>query len=658
MADRQLTIDLLARDQTGGAPKRVADKLDNVADAADKADKSTDKLGKSTDRLSESQDRAKERIAGLDSNIKTIQQNLVFLHQAMGDAADDAERLDISKGIRRAEADIKRLSKSRDVLKGLSDEAEKAGRSFGTNLAQGISGGIGSVSGKLAGSVGPTVGGAIALAAAPVLMQTLATALSGGVGLGVLGVGIMSAVKNSPEIQTAGKQLGIKFVTGIQDAASDSLEGPIRESFSILESAGNDVVNNLGSAFKALGPAVKPLVSDLATVAQVLTEGLAGVASTSGPALAGLGDTMVTLASGVSDFITIVSDGGPEAASNLTLVAGAIADTVRYTGWLIDKFNDLSSNPWVTGGLLTLLRDHYKDASEATEEMAKKHRDAAQAAREQVKSLEELADELRAETDPAFRLLKAQTDLGEARTKLNKATKKYGENSAEARDELNKMVQASIELQSATGELGDSFNGRITPALRSNLEAAGFTKKEIGRLEKEFRQAKDAGDDFATTYTARAAVNGVNKAMTDLYTLQKIANRIDGRTIDIAVRITGASSAQAKLALGKQYEARAVGGPVRKGNAYIVGEHRPEIFVPDRDGKIIPSVEQYSRWGAGVTAGPGNSGYMMAPSGGGRWSGGRPMTLNVSGGSGSNDWLWQAINYGFRNGYISVSAGA
>src|SRR5690606_24081523 len=32
------------------------------------------------------------------------------------------------------------------------------------------------------------------------------------------------------------------------------------------------------------------------------------------------------------------------------------------------------------------------------------------------------------------------------------------------------------------------------------------------------------------------------------------------------------------------------GGPVRKGQAYIVGEKRPEIFVPDQGGTIIPRV--------------------------------------------------------------------
>jgi hypothetical protein len=35
---------------------------------------------------------------------------------------------------------------------------------------------------------------------------------------------------------------------------------------------------------------------------------------------------------------------------------------------------------------------------------------------------------------------------------------------------------------------------------------------------------------------------------------------------------------------------RAGGGPVRRGRPYIVGEHRPELFVPNQDGMIVPSI--------------------------------------------------------------------
>jgi hypothetical protein len=41
-----------------------------------------------------------------------------------------------------------------------------------------------------------------------------------------------------------------------------------------------------------------------------------------------------------------------------------------------------------------------------------------------------------------------------------------------------------------------------------------------------------------------------------------------------------------------QYRARAAGGPVRAGEPYIVGERRPELFVPETNGTIVPRVPQ------------------------------------------------------------------
>lgn len=41
--------------------------------------------------------------------------------------------------------------------------------------------------------------------------------------------------------------------------------------------------------------------------------------------------------------------------------------------------------------------------------------------------------------------------------------------------------------------------------------------------------------------------------------------------------------------------ARAQGGPVSRGRAYLVGEHRAEVFTPDADGYVHPSLDAFSR---------------------------------------------------------------
>ena len=47
---------------------------------------------------------------------------------------------------------------------------------------------------------------------------------------------------------------------------------------------------------------------------------------------------------------------------------------------------------------------------------------------------------------------------------------------------------------------------------------------------------------------------------------------------------------------------RAAGGPVTKGQPYIVGEKRPELFVPNSSGKILPRVPESTSGSASSAA--------------------------------------------------------
>ena len=50
-----------------------------------------------------------------------------------------------------------------------------------------------------------------------------------------------------------------------------------------------------------------------------------------------------------------------------------------------------------------------------------------------------------------------------------------------------------------------------------------------------------------------------------------------------------------------QVPARAAGGPVSRGEAYLVGEEGPEMFVPRQSGAIIPAPQTASMMAGGVT---------------------------------------------------------
>lgn len=90
-----------------------------------------------------------------------------------------------------------------------------------------------------------------------------------------------------------------------------------------------------------------------------------------------------------------------------------------------------------------------------------------------------------------------------------------------------------------------------------------------------------------------------------------LATAIDNIDKDVKVGVTfkvnGAGQVTlangVKVAVG-QFKARALGGPVVKGQPYIVGERRPEVFVPSSNGRIEPrvSAERASAFAGGKVA--------------------------------------------------------
>lgn len=63
-----------------------------------------------------------------------------------------------------------------------------------------------------------------------------------------------------------------------------------------------------------------------------------------------------------------------------------------------------------------------------------------------------------------------------------------------------------------------------------------------------------------------------------------------------------ALSTAAAIAAGQALlEFREKGGPVKAGHPYIVGEKRPELFIPDRSGTILPDTSALNGGGSGTT---------------------------------------------------------
>lgn len=132
-------------------------------------------------------------------------------------------------------------------------------------------------------------------------------------------------------------------------------------------------------------------------------------------------------------------------------------------------------------------------------------------------------------------------------------------------------------------------------ALKHPMSEAELEKE----YRREIRKGTKAMNDALRTGNA-AAYAKASKFVTDMKAKLAELEQVD---ISINLRMRQAQYHDLRNAAPGywQSEHRAGGGPVMAGHPYVVGERRAEVFVPDRDGTILPSTR-----GLGAT-------YVYAP---------------------------------------------
>lgn len=511
----------------GDAAKVTAD----VDRAADKLGGTSTTTGRKVDGLGDNLRGAGRDAKRLQDEIKSLERSLAGLATEFTATSKAADRIDLTKAMRKQQGELRQLLKVQKLLP-QDDEIKPASQSMARKLMMGLAEGVATNAAR-----SPLVTALVAagVAATPVLVPALSAAVSAGVGAGLLGVGVALAAKD-PLIAERGKAIGANFVAGLQGEASRAFQGPLLESLDKFEALGLRTSQRLGKAFDSLGPSLGPLVDDLVKVGDRLGTSLSNAAANSGPALKGLGDSLVLISDGVGDFIDILSRGGPAAADNLRLIAGATGDLLRQTGNFLGVVNQLSNNAWVTGPLLPILRKHYADAAKSGDDAAAATKEVAHAAEQfgpavqravppvaslvsglanatreannQRAALSNLARQMRAQTDPVFALLTAEQDLSKAQDNAAKAIKEHGRNSAEAKAATRGLATAALDLQGRVGDLGASFTGKLTPQMIATFKAAGLTDRQIADVAGQFRQAKKDADKYDGSYAAKVSAPG------------------------------------------------------------------------------------------------------------------------------------------------------
>lgn len=208
--------------------------------------------------------------------------------------------------------------------------------------------------------------------------------------------------------------------------------------------------------------------------------------------------------------------------------------------------------------------------------------------------LKGVADKARTKIDElrnAINVLNGKTiDLGDAQdnsigalNRANEAIKTNGgslkgnsDKAIDARKSVRDFIRAkqdeAIALDISTGKVG-AGNKVIDDAKQKVKELGDKYKIPKTELNKYLEALKKTPSKKKTTI--QVAVTGLNADERELLALYK----------------TLPTYAQVGLALGVPIAgARAMGGPVKANTPYLVGERRPEVFVPSTNGTILPRV--------------------------------------------------------------------
>ena len=340
-------------------------------------------------------------------------------------------------------------------------------------------------------------------------------------------------------------------------------------------------------------------------------------------------------------FVALVQgghvDAATEAQKKFVDAAIALGTPVDKANALFPKFNDaLAANA-----------AQEKDAAAQAKLLGQGYDETGKSAANSAVSQEDLNKAIQKYSSEA---LTARGDARSFQAALDEATKSIKENGKTLdittekgranQSALDDIAESGLKLAQDTPKGADAqtYFAKTLETTRARLittaEKMGATKAEAKKLADQILGVPVLAK---TTISTPGMTNAIKYA-------NELHHDIDGIPKSKSVTVTtyfyqvGKEPGTYGNGLGVKAPGKAVGGPVQKGQPYIVGEHRPELFVPNVNGTIIPSVPAA---GEGYTA--------RQPTG--KLAGGGVASVQlevVSAGGDLNDLLVQVIRKAVR----------
>lgn len=416
------------------------------------------------------------------------------------------------------------------------------------------------------------------------ILGQAAAAITTGIALGELGGGIALAISKDPELQAAGKELGSKLFSGMQDAAHDTLAPEIRKAFDQIDDSGfvEKIQADFREIFSNLGPSLVPLVSDLETGISTITGALKDLSLNGGEFIGAFGDGFVQVSNAVAGFLNDLKDneGGLKlllgdifaTISGIVRALGKAAAFAAQTRQTIqsaltgeDKRSDLEK----AGGAKALpgLADTYRGYQERAKKMIGSDDPSIVAAGQQllVSSTKQLNDVLALQTseynkqrDAALKAAGANEEVTKAQEELTAAVAEATKVQRAHDDAVYASIKNSIDYANAEAELKKEFATGTkeislrTPEARKNYEAVNdqikAARDQAAAIQESGGSAADANKKFKAltdkiiTDTGakgknKEAIQGIIKKYGEF---QAMPNEVK----DIKIQVTGADKAR------------------------------------------------------------------------------------------------------------------
>lgn len=529
------------------------------------------------------------------------------------DAVDD-----IGDQARRSSRDVDGLGeKLRDLPTG---GGGGAGGGAGRGVVSGILGGLASIPGHLTGAISDGLAqssgivGKFFSASGPVgvgIAAGLGLLVSTAVGTAIAGTGLAAVAGGGIAAGIAGAardQRVIAAAGALKDTIGSELSNigtpfirPLVSAMQMLSSGVGKL--GLAEAFAPLASTIKPIAAGLLSMAREAMPGIREMAAAAVPVVMQLVDDMPELGRAVGDFAKSLAAAGPGAAKLFhTLISGfeillnVMGPSIEASG----KFLDLIGTGLEKIGVL-----NFDDAKGKVDDFSASSSSAFSVMSESVKEtyndLQTLKEAMDALSGATISSMEAESAYQEA---IDLATESIRNNGA------------TLDLNSQKGRDNQSA---LLGIVKASQDAAQAIYDETWATQGE-------------TAAQEAAMAAWNRGRGELVSLaqgmglsaaqaEALANKIMGipnfKNVRVSVDTSAAEQALARVRsqiaalpsvntaeLQNYYGSipapgRARGGPVEANKAYVVGENRPELFIPAEDGMIYPEVPtkgQHTPW--------------------------------------------------------------